>query len=70
MIKGANIANYECLIYNRWGKLVFSSTDIKLSWDGKINGNPADEGTYFYIIKCSGVVGAEIKKQGSVNLFR
>ncbi len=70
MIKGSNIITFECLIYNRWGKLVFSSTDLKLSWDGKINGNPADEGTYFYVIKCSGAVGAEIKKQGSVNLFR
>jgi gliding motility-associated-like protein len=70
MIKGANIVNYECLIYNRWGKLVFSSTDLKLSWDGKINGSLADEGTYFYVIKCSGAAGNEIKKQGSVTLFR
>jgi gliding motility-associated-like protein len=69
-IKGTNIVNYECLIYNRWGKLVFSSTDIKLPWDGKINNGLADEGTYFYIIKCSGAAGNEIIKQGHVTLFR
>ncbi len=69
-IKGTNIVNFECLIYNRWGKLVFSSTDIKLPWDGKINNGLADEGTYFYIIKCSGTAGKEIIKQGHVTLFR
>lgn len=69
-VNGTNLVKYECLIYNRWGKLVFSSTDVKLSWDGKINGGNAEEGTYFYVIKCAGSTGNEIKKQGSVNLFR
>lgn len=69
-IKGANIVNFECLVYNRWGKLVFSSTDLKLSWDGKINSALADEGTYYYIVKYSGSAGTENNKKGSLNLFR
>jgi gliding motility-associated-like protein len=69
-ISGINVTTYECLIYNRWGKLVFSGSDVISSWDGKINGNPADEGTYFYVITASGAVGDPIKKQGYVSLFR
>ena len=67
-IKGTNIVNFECLIYNRWGKLVFSSTDIKLPWDGKINNGLADEGTYFYIIKATFEGGEEVTKQGFVQV--
>jgi gliding motility-associated-like protein len=69
-VKGVNITSFECSIFNRWGKLVFSSSDVMNSWDGKINGSPADEGTYFYMIKASGAVGGDIKKQGYVSLFR
>lgn len=69
-VTGVNITSYECVVYNRWGKLVFSSSDLANAWDGKINGNPADEGTYFYIIKASGAVGDPIKKEGYVSVFR
>lgn len=69
-VKGTNITSFECSVFNRWGKLVFKSSDISNPWDGKINGSPADDGTYFYIIKASGAVGEEIKNQGYVTLFR
>jgi gliding motility-associated-like protein len=69
-VKGTNITSFECSVFNRWGKLVFKSSDISNSWDGKINGSPADDGTYFYIIRASGAVGEEIKNQGYVTLFR
>jgi gliding motility-associated-like protein len=69
-VRGINITTFECSVFNRWGKLVFSSSDVNNSWDGKINGSPAAEGTYFYMIKASGSVGEEIKNQGYVSLFR
>jgi gliding motility-associated-like protein len=69
-VRGVNITAFECSVFNRWGKLVFSSSDISNSWDGKINGSSADEGTYFYIIKASGSVGEDIKQQGYLTLFR
>ncbi len=69
-IKAANLTHYECSVYNRWGRMVFSSSDVKNSWDGKINGTNAEEGTYFYVIKAGGVVGEDLKKQGYVSLFR
>jgi gliding motility-associated-like protein len=32
--KGTNIAEYEMLIFNRWGELVFSTNSLDYSWDG------------------------------------
>ncbi|MFW6019802.1 MAG: gliding motility-associated C-terminal domain-containing protein [Bacteroidales bacterium] len=45
-----NIIDFEMIIYNRWGKKVFMTQDMQNGWDGKINGQPAAEGTYFYVI--------------------
>ncbi len=41
---------YRISIYNRWGARVFSSYKPDQSWDGSVNGLPADAGTYFYTI--------------------
>lgn len=44
------IAEYHLVIYNRWGKPVFESTNINVGWDGKINGLLAETGTYVYTV--------------------
>ncbi len=38
-------------IFNRWGKLVFETTDPDILWDGTIqeNGKNCTDGTYFYV---------------------
>ena len=33
-IKGENIKDFELWIYNRWGELLFTSTDVNKTWDG------------------------------------
>lgn len=61
---------YSCSIYNRYGQSVFSSSDSRLSWDGKMNGSPADVGVYFYRIKFTGRDGREHTKKGDLTLIR
>lgn len=34
---GMGIANYELTIFDRWGNLIFHSTDLSEQWDGKVN---------------------------------
>lgn len=43
---------YDIKIYNRWGELVFKSTDPANPWDGTVmnEGNECPAGTYYYII--------------------
>lgn len=71
-----SLAKYECWVYNRWGRLVYHSTDPGLGWDGRINGKKAAEGTYYYIITAIGTDKLSNGKQrtyklsGDINLMR
>lgn len=49
-----SIIEFHCWVYNRWGKLVYEWTDPAKGWDGTINGRPAPEGAYFYVIRARG----------------
>ncbi|MBR0310315.1 MAG: gliding motility-associated C-terminal domain-containing protein [Paludibacteraceae bacterium] len=49
-----SLAEFHCWVYNRWGKLIFEWTDPARGWDGTINGRPAAEGAYFYVIRARG----------------
>ena len=43
-----SIVSYELQIYNRWGKNIFTSTDVNIGWNGTINGSPQPGGVYYY----------------------
>lgn len=46
--------NFQIFIYNRWGELIFTSTDRNFKWNGGDNNNlgqPAPAGTYAYVVK-------------------
>jgi len=49
-----SIKEFHCWVYNRWGHLVYEWTDPAKGWDGTINGKPAAEGAYFYVIRALG----------------
>ncbi len=45
------IAEFNCMIFNRWGNLIYEYSDPAGTWDGKTaDGKPVVEGTYFYKI--------------------
>ena len=47
----SSVEKIDLLIFNRWGKLVFRTSDPQVNWDGKILGSnqPASEGVYYYV---------------------
>ncbi len=46
------IESVEFLVYNRWGELVFETTDPALNWDGtNLKGEQLSEGVYYYRCK-------------------
>ena len=65
-IKGEGINNYHLYVYNRWGEVIFESTNPKQQWDGKFEGSPAEQGTYVYQLFALGT-GTK-GKTGSVTL--
>ena len=69
-VTGFNIIDFNCTIFDRWGLQMFAWEGIKNGWDGKTNDKDVPDGTYFYIINAKDIDGAEIKKQGTVTLFK
>lgn len=57
-------------IYNRWGVLVFETTNPTKKWDGNYNGEPAPVGVYVWEAEGFCENGKKIKKTGNVSLLR
>jgi gliding motility-associated-like protein len=57
-------------VYNRYGQIIYSSTEIMKGWDGKVNGFNQPAGTYVWMIKGTDLAGALHLKKGTVTLVR
>lgn len=44
-----NMTEYLLRIYDRYGKLVYQTSNFGLGWNGTYNGMPADNGTYVWM---------------------
>lgn len=70
-----NVERVEMTIFNRWGKVVYTTDDPMINWDGKNQNNNEDcaDGVYYYtcqvyIITLNGL--DQMKLQGSITLYR
>jgi gliding motility-associated-like protein len=45
------VQSVEIEIFNRWGQLIFSSSDIDFEWDGTYKGRKVQNGTYVWKLK-------------------
>lgn len=58
-------------IYDRWGNMVYSSSNVDQGWDGTVNGVPSQLGVYVYVIKLNNDQnGSVVQKSGNVTLIR
>ncbi|OJX01053.1 MAG: hypothetical protein BGO70_14805 [Bacteroidetes bacterium 43-93] len=57
-------------IFDRWGKVVFETTDPAQQWDGKVNGADAALGVYVWEAEGYCISGKRIKSSGNVTLIR
>lgn len=65
----ASIRLREFSVFNRWGNVVFRTTDITKGWNGTYQSRDLDIGTYVYVIK--GVMqDKEVIIKGTVTLLR
>ena len=68
--QGGNIVEFNILIFNRWGELIFEGNDFNDHWDGTYNGLPCPDGTYIWKVKFKDVMNNEKQLVGHVNLLR
>ena len=61
----------EYKIYNRWGELIFETTDIKTGWDGTYKGLPQNTESYAYTVSVETYIDKmPITKKGYIKLLR
>lgn len=57
-------------IYTRWGELVYSGTQNRIGWDGRINGRIQSTNVYVWQVKAVDYLGQDFFKTGTATLIR
>ena len=65
---GKGITEYTLQIFDRWGELIFQSSDFNKGWDGTYKSEPVPMGSYVYKISAKGNGSRIIEKNGSVTV--
>ncbi len=63
------VQNFRMTIYNRWGEIVFVTTEPFTCWDGTNKGKVEGSATFVYVITADTQCGKVLRK-GFVNLIR
>ena len=64
------VVEFEMVIFNRWGVLLFESRDSEKGWDGYYNGKLCAQDVYVYKLMASFENGQKIVRVGDINLIR
>jgi len=68
-----SITKYSMLIFDRWGNVVFKSSEPEDGWNGTFSGHASESGVYVYtldILYSHQGQANQVKKQGSVTLLK
>lgn len=65
---GIDVTRFEMMIFDRWGELIFKTTDFYQGWDGTVKGkkNKATQDVYVYKIKVYDLKGQKHEFVGHV----
>jgi gliding motility-associated-like protein len=69
-VRGQMIEGLLFRVFNRWGEMVFESTDRMIGWDGTFRGKPMDPDVYDYYLKAICIDGEESIIKGNITLMR
>jgi gliding motility-associated-like protein len=57
-------------VYNRWGRLVYQTTTMGDGWDGRVDGQNMDAGTYVWMVQGVSYTGKIVFHKGTMILVR
>jgi gliding motility-associated-like protein len=64
------VVSYQMRIFDRWGNMLFESTDPYRGWDGRFKGTVVPLDTYVYTVSVTGIDNIEHRYIGHVNMIR
>lgn len=69
-VEGFGIGKMSWKIYNRWGQLVFSTSDRNEGWNGTFKGQVQAMDVYTYTLDAEFTDGTKVRKTGDITLLR
>lgn len=66
---GSNVNEFDMMIFDRWGTLMFESKDLFKGWDGKYKGSPVQEDVYVWKIVYTDTYNKRHRLIGHVTAF-
>ena len=70
IVNGLNINNFNMVIYDRWGELLFQTENILIGWDGTYKTNKCQQDIYIYVIRYNDSENKTYQEIGHINLLR
>ncbi|MFZ6050886.1 PKD domain-containing protein [Halocola ammonii] len=64
------VQEYQLLIFNRWGELLFQTDNVNRGWDGYYQGELCKQDVYVWKVRAKFSDGREIEEAGDVTLLR
>jgi gliding motility-associated-like protein len=64
------VDEYQLMIFNRWGELIFESREVNRGWDGYYRGDPCQQDVYVWKVRARFSDGTERTMAGDVTLIR
>jgi gliding motility-associated-like protein len=61
---------FEMTIFNRWGEILYYSTNENDGWDGNYKGEPAMQDVYVYLVRVTSFAGKAYEYYGTITLLR
>jgi len=69
-VVASGFKTFELFIFNRWGEVLYKTTDINKGWDGNFMGKPCQQDVYAYIAKLTNFSDEEFIYNGTITLLR
>jgi gliding motility-associated-like protein len=70
--KGVGIVEYHIWIFDRWGNMIFNTTDINTGWDGRANNGQdvAQQDVFVWKVQLKDIFGKMHHYKGTVTLVK
>jgi gliding motility-associated-like protein len=69
-VRGQNFIEFELMIFNRWGEMIFTTKDSSVGWDGSYKGQLQAVDAYNYYLRGKCLDGSLTTSKGTVTLVR
>jgi gliding motility-associated-like protein len=63
------VEDYKLQIFNKWGELLYESSDIAKGWDGYYRGQLVKQDVYVWKVEARFVNGQKYEKAGDVTVI-